>query len=597
MHVLPIDPLDRVTGSSYLVHIPEGDVRLLVDCGSYQDGRDVDILDDQPFPFEPSRLTAVLLTHAHYDHCGRLPRLVLAGFVGQVIATDETIEIAKIVLEDSARISRRKDHRKALKSIRWRSYDSHLFTRPLPIATDIWAAAHRSAHIVGAISVEIIAGPKERPSEQARVLFSGDIGNNFEGREAQPFLRHIMSPSRTIDLAVMESTYGSIQRPVEHFDPAARRARLVDAVRIGVTRGGTVVIPAFGVQRAQDVLWDLHVALAKDPTVFDDAPILVDAPMAVLLHPILLAAMNRDMASPTGKVRPTWLGKQLFRELELDPDAPADLGRARAAISRVFGDRPTWQPGTLPLRPAGNAALAERVCGQWWRLNVDLRRALVGQDGARIVLATSGMAEGGPVLEWLAAHLRDKRAAVVFTGHCGTGTLGADLGRIAQLAPDQRARLQQALLVHDGEVRACDVEAKILVLHGYSAHADQPGLVDWAFPRAKDGSIFAVARRLLITHGDADSRRALRAALIKRAAATGIETTVDLPAPNGPGINVRSGAAIPRAEILGAVASLAAEEFDVQAARLEVQRLREENRQLRAENQRLTAMLQNRRRH
>ena len=109
VHILPIDPLDRVTGSCYLVHIPDLDLRVLVDCGAYVDSGRPDSLDDQPFPFDPSSIHCVLLTHAHLDHCGRLPKLVAEGFKGQVIATEETRETAKIVLEDATRLTRRRE--------------------------------------------------------------------------------------------------------------------------------------------------------------------------------------------------------------------------------------------------------------------------------------------------------------------------------------------------------------------------------------------------------------------------------------------------------------------------------------------------------
>jgi metallo-beta-lactamase family protein len=108
IHVLPIDPIERVTGSCYLVHIPERDFRILVDCGGYQDGPNPQQCEEAPFLFDPKTIHAVLLTHGHYDHCGRLPQLVRDGFRGQVIATDETIDIAKIVLEDSLKHGNRR---------------------------------------------------------------------------------------------------------------------------------------------------------------------------------------------------------------------------------------------------------------------------------------------------------------------------------------------------------------------------------------------------------------------------------------------------------------------------------------------------------
>lgn len=582
MRILPIDPLDRVTGSCYLIHVPERDVRLLVDCGAYQDGLDADVLDDRPFPFDPSRIAAVLLTHAHYDHCGRLPRLILQGFQGSVIATEETIAIAKIVLEDSVKLRGRLDERAALDRIRWRPYGTHLFARPLSVATDVFVLAHRSAHIFGAVSVEVIVGPKEDPSTQVRVLFSGDIGNNQDGREVQPFLRHIMHPSKTVDVAVMESTYGATRRKPEAFDAVARRERLRFLVRDGLARGGPVVIPVFGIQRAQDLLWDLHLLNASDNEFLGDAPILMDAPMGLAMHSVVCDAMGRDSVSPTGKARPVWLGRHLMMDLELDSESPEDLHKARAAIRRVFGERPEWWTGQRVEPQDSGGAYVDRVRAQWWRVPSWARDSVVAEQRPCVVLATGGMADGGPVQTWLRAWLTDARATVAFPGYCSKTTLGFEIAQLAGMDAQERLRLQEPLSLPECEIRRCDIAASIHVLSGYSAHADQSGLVDWVFPRMKDGTVFPVARRVLITHGDAGSRRVLRDAVLDRAAAAGFPLQVDLPRPDGHGLDVRTGAPVPREWVLGTAIEGTGEDISLAEAIREVRELRAENARLRA---------------
>jgi metallo-beta-lactamase family protein len=549
MRVLPIDPIERVTGSCYLVHLPERDLRILVDCGAYQDGPSPAQLDDAPFPFDPTRIHAVLLTHGHYDHCGRLPHLVQGGFVGQVIAAEETIAIAKIVLEDALKHCDRPELRGAYGRIHWRSA-KNLFVSPLPIATDVVAFAQRSAHILGAVSWEIVAGPKERPAEQVRVLFSGDIGNNRNGCEVQPMLGRAMGPTATVDLTFVESTYGGTRRPAAALDPDARRRVLAAELQDGIARHGPIIIPVFGIQRAQDVLWDLHMLAAQNPELLDGIPILVDAPMALRCNVVLREGMTRNFISSGGKVRPAWLGKHAVRELGLDPDQPKHMSLAFEAINRLFAEAPAWVPGAVPSTTVGGASLIERFQPRWARVDGAYRATCVAEDRPRIVLVTSGTADGGPVQSWLARWLKDPRATVLFAGYCPRGTLGASLLRIGSLPPSERQRLHEQFRVNDVDLRGCDLAARVVAVSGYSAHADQDGLVEWVYP-VKDGVRFPVARRLMITHGDASARRCLQLAIQDRATSEGFKVEVLLPQPCGDAIDARTGVMVSRDEVLG----------------------------------------------
>ena len=552
MRVLPIDPIERVTGSCYLVHIPERDIRILVDCGAYQDGPNPHQLNEAPFPFNPTTIHSVLLTHAHFDHCGRLPQLVRDGFRGQVIATEETIAIAKIVLEDA--LKHDNDNRRAFAEsfarIQWRPVGQHLFVRPLPIATDVVVFAQRSAHILGAVSWEIVVGPKERPTEQARVLFSGDIGNNRPGLEVQPLLGRVMNPTGTVDLAFIESTYGDKRRPAAALDARARRRALADEIAAGVARGGPILIPAFSIQRTQDVLWDLHLLAAEQPGLLSGVPILVDAPMALRFNAVLRDGLTRNFISAGGKVRPAWLGKHAVRELGLDPDNPDHMRMACEAIRKLFSEAPDWLPGSTPAPAAVGAKVFDRFQPRWARVAPSLRDATVGEERPRVVVATAGSADGGPVQTWLTEWLRDPRATVLFAGYCDRGSLGARLLRIGGLPAAERQRLHDTLLVADEEIPGREIQAKIMALSGYSAHADQDGLVEWAFP-VKDGVRFPVAKRLAITHGEASARRGLKLAIEERARQVGAIVDVLLPSPGSDAIDARTGCAVPRDEVLG----------------------------------------------
>lgn len=580
MRVLPIDPLERVTGSCYLVDIPELNHRLLVDCGAYQDGPDADVMDDRPFPFEVSSIDTVVLTHAHFDHCGRLARLAADGFAGQVIATEETIEIARASLEHELRRSKKSRELAALGGIRWRGIGDALFVRPMSIATDVFLKAHRSAHIVGAISAEIIVGPKERPGDQLRVIFSGDLGNNLDGHEVQPFLRSVMNPTETAHLAFMESTYGSKRRPAEAFDPEVRRTKLRDEIAAGIARGGPAILPVLGIQRAQDVLWDLHLILARDPAAFAGAPLLLDAPSALRMHKVLREALGRDTVTNNSKVRPAWLGKHMLREMGLDGSNPSDLREARAAIDRVFCDAGAEQQDpALDDDPAG--PLVGRIWCRWTMVPHWERAPLVERGGPVIVLATSGMAEGGPVIDWLRRWLSESQASVLFTSYCKRESVGGRLCEIAGLPAAELARLQKPLELPDSSLRSCDVKARVFVMSGYSAHADQDRLIEWAFPKTKDGVRIPVARTLCVTHGEQTSRRALEDALKTMAARLAFDLRVVLPRPDGHAIDVKTGDPVGRDEALGVATSKSLEPPDVEEMRLEIARLREENARLR----------------
>ncbi len=152
---------------------------------------------------------------------------------------------------------------------------------------------------------------------------------------------------------------------------------------------------------------------------------------------------------------------------------------------------------------------------------------------------------------WLARWLRDARASVLFAGHCNRGSLGATLIEVGRLAPDERQRLHEPLQVADEQIPGCEIAASIKALSGYSAHADQGGLVEWAFP-TKDGVRFPVARRIAITHGEASPRRCLQQAIEERARQEHFVVDVLLPQPNGDAIDARTGHRVPRDEVLGA---------------------------------------------
>ncbi len=359
-----------VTGSRFLVET--GAARILVDCGLYQGLRELRRRNWEPFPVDPGSIDAVVLTHAHLDHCGYLPRLVRDGFAGPTVVTEATARLTAVVLRDSARLQEEDAQFAAEKG-----FSKH--KRPLPLydaedaeraiatlrAVDFAAEAEvadgmsvvlrPSGHILGGAVVELRA-------EGRTAVFSGDLG-----RPAHPLLR-APEPPAGADVLVLESTYGDRAHP-------PRTSTLPGAIRRTVARGGVVLIPAFAVDRTEVLLMELKrlMGAGEAPRV----PVFVDSPMALAALEIYRTAVR--VGAPD--VRPDLAGTD-------DLFDPGDLREVRSVEeSKRLND---------PQHPC-------------------------------IIVSASGMATGGRVVHHLAGLLPDPRNTVVLAGYQAVGTRGRDL--------------------------------------------------------------------------------------------------------------------------------------------------------------------------
>ena len=360
-----------VTGSRFLVE--SGDTRVLVDAGLYQGLKELRLRNWEPFPVPAAGIDAVALSHAHLDHCGYLPRLVADGFSGPVVCTAGTADLASIVLRDSAHLQE-EDARHANEYGYSRHhpalplYDSADVEKTLPLmapvdfgsrtepAPGVHVTLQPGGHILGSSTVLLeVAG--------RRVLFSGDLG-----RPSHPLLRPPVAPP-AVDVLVVESTYGDRVHPEPDPD------HLADAIRRTIARGGSVLMPAFAVDRTELVLLELHRLTRRG--LIPRLPIFVDSPMALATLDVYRRALHSG--SP-------------------------ELRRGVKALDEAFAG--------LDVHPVREASDSER-----------LNRPRV----PAIVISASGMGTGGRVVHHLAHQLPDKRNCVVLTGFQAMGTRGRQL--------------------------------------------------------------------------------------------------------------------------------------------------------------------------
>ncbi len=362
-----------VTGSRFLVST--GRSKVLVDCGLYQGLKDLRLRNWEPFPVEPSSIDAVVLTHAHVDHVGYLPALCRDGFGGPVYVTEGTSDLCRIVLPDAGHLQEEEaeyanrrgfsKHDPALplftEADAWASLEGMRgipFHEEVELTDDVSLVLRPAGHILGSSTVTMSVQGRHGPR---RVLFSGDLG-----RPSHPLLR-APEPPDSPDIVVMESTYGDRR----HDDDGVVQ-RLGELISRTVARGGTVIIPAFAVDRTEVVLF--HLRELMEGGAVPEVPVYVNSPMAL-----------------------------------------SALGVYRDAISERSPElRPEVLDGSDPFDTGTLVEVRE----------VKESMALDHQRFPSIIVSASGMASGGRVVHHLAARLPDRRNAVALVGFQAEGTRG-----------------------------------------------------------------------------------------------------------------------------------------------------------------------------
>jgi len=432
----------NVTGSQYLIEI--NNTKFLVDCGLYQE-RELTGRNWKPFLFPPESLSAVMLTHAHLDHCGLLPRLVREGFNQAIYCTGATAEITRIMLLDSGKIQeedadfKRRRHQK--ESRKGPYPEVPLYTRddaeavyPLfspvkygqavRIADGVEVTFYDAGHVLGSSMVKLKI---EQNGEARIIIFSGDIG-----RRNKPILNDPTFFDEA-DYVIVESTYGD--RLLERPEDAANQ--LAEAINATAKKGGNLVIPSFALERSQELLYYLSKFRLEGRIpylkVFVDSPMAVEVTGVFERHPELF---DEEM-------------KKLLRQQK----SPFDF------------------PG---LNLVGT---------------VEESKAINHMDGSVIIIAGSGMCTGGRIKHHLVNNISREENTVIFVGYQAAGTLGRQIVNGAK-----RVRMLGQYY---------PVKAGITQLNGFSAHADRDGLIRWL------SSLRKPPRRVFVTHGELDSSQHL----------------------------------------------------------------------------------------
>ncbi|MDO8715914.1 MAG: MBL fold metallo-hydrolase [Dehalococcoidales bacterium] len=425
----------NVTGSRYLLGV--NNLRLLVDCGLYQE-REFLGRNWEPFPVPPSSLDAVLLTHAHLDHCGFIPKLVREGFRGRIYGTAATNEITRITLMDTARIQmedaefKRKRHERegrkgphpeiplytiddAEASFPYLS--SVNYGETVRLGDGIEATFHDAGHVLGSAMIKL----KVRQDNQERtIIFSGDIG-----RYGKPILREPTLFDEA-DYVLVESTYGD--RPLDPLEKSA--GQLAEHINATVKKGGNIVIPSFALERTQEVMYYLNKLMTEKR--IPHLMVFIDSPMAINITEVFKRHSELFDGEMTALLRQ---GKSPF-------DCPC-LKLTRTA---------------------------------------DESKAINNIKGTAIIIAGAGMCTGGRIKHHLVNNISRPESTILFVGYQAVGTLGR---QIVDGAEEVRILGQYY-----------PVRAGIVYANSFSAHADRDELLHWlvAFKRPP--------RHLFVTHGE-----------------------------------------------------------------------------------------------
>jgi metallo-beta-lactamase family protein len=406
-----------VTGSCYLLKV--GNKKILIDCGEFQERKDISKLNYENFIFNPKDIDCVLLTHAHIDHCGLLPKLYKKGFRGKIYSTTATKDLCDIMLLDAARI-----HEEETKNDNERLEEQHmplrqpLFTmqdaklvmklfkpftydQRFSVTDSVFAIFRDAGHILGSASIEVFASEKGKAK---KIVFSGDIGQKDSPIVKDP------TYIKDADIVLIESTYGSRN----HEESQQRKEMLYAVMKHAFQKRGPLIIPSFAVERTQELLYYLNEF--SNHRLLPQMTFYVDSPLA-------------NKATEIFKKHKECFDDEAREVLKTDSD-PFMFDELSYVSSK---------PDSM---------------------------ALNFKKGPFCIIAGSGMCNGGRIKYHLKHHLSDPKTTILFVGFQANGTLGRHI------------RDGDSEVLING--KPIEVNAEVVSIAGFSAHAGQSGLVEWA---------------------------------------------------------------------------------------------------------------------
>ena len=465
MNISFLGAAKTVTGSNFLVEA--AGKKFLVDCGMYQGKVQDELENEAPFLYDVKDIDFMLLTHAHIDHSGRIPKLYNEGFRGRIYATKATCELCEIMLPDSGHIQEQenewKNRRRLRKGEKPRPplYTAEEATKCLelfePIKYDevidldehIHARFNDAGHMLGSATIEVWV---EEDGKTTKTVFSGDLGNNDIPLLSEPTMID------DADYLVMDSTYGDRL----HMRSQNKAEEFLKIVSETINNGGTVVIPSFAVGRTQEILYEIN--LIKDEKMQDDTfrkeyetlmktPVYVDSPLAISATEIF--KKNEDL---------------------FDYETQEIIER---------GDNPLDFPGLQFTKTAEES------------------KALNEMDMPSIIISASGMCEVGRIKHHLKHNIWNPKSTILFVGYQAPGTLGRNIVDGAK-----------KVKIFGEEF---NVKARIEYIEGYSGHADQEWLLNFVY------SFIKKPKHIFLVHGEPESQLVLKNKIVE---STGIGVTI-----------------------------------------------------------------------